>query len=276
VKTAQLRAAGLDTAAVTKRVAAGRLHRRYRGVYAVGHAALSREGEFLAAVFWAGDGAALSHLAAAELLRLRRRRASLIDVLGPRRRRAENGVRLHRTRNLDLRDVTTHRGIPVPTIPRLLVDLTDVLIAHELTNVIHEAAFRGRFSLTATHDAMQRANGRHNLAVLERAIAMHLGGSAGLKSGNERALLSLLEDLPEPLVNTRLHGFEVDFHWPGLKLAVEVDGPGHARPRTKRDDAKRDATLEAAGYTTLRFTDDDLDHRPAWVATAIRSAFLPG
>ena len=51
--------------------------------------ALSREGQFLAAVLWAGEGAALSHLAAAELWEVRRYRASLIDVVAPKWRPAE-------------------------------------------------------------------------------------------------------------------------------------------------------------------------------------------
>jgi hypothetical protein len=57
----QLFALGLDTSAVAKRVARGTLHRRYRGVYVVGQPTLSPEGEWLAAVFAAGPGAALSH-----------------------------------------------------------------------------------------------------------------------------------------------------------------------------------------------------------------------
>jgi hypothetical protein len=275
VRSRQLRALGLDASAVRKRVKAGRLHLKHRGVYSVGHAVLSREGEWLAAVFGAGDGAALSHLSAAELWQVRRYRASLIAVVAPARRRLA-GVHVHTYRHLDPRDVTTYRGIPVTTIPRLLVDLSDVLIAHELTNVIHEAAFRSRFSLAATRDAMARANGRHNLDVLQHAIDMHLNGSAGLKSRPERAVLAMVQDLPKPLVNADLDGFEVDFHWPARKLAVEVDGPGHARPRTTRDDARRDRTLAAAGYTTLRFTDEDIAHRPAEVARVIRGHLKEG
>ena len=72
VRTSDLRAAGLGTSAVSKRRARGLLHRVYRGVYAVGHAALSREARWLAAVFAAGPGAALCGLAAAELWGLRR------------------------------------------------------------------------------------------------------------------------------------------------------------------------------------------------------------
>ena len=224
-------------------------------MYAVGHVALSREGQFLAAVLWAGEGAVLSHLALAELYQVRKYRASLIDVVAPKRGKADVGVRLRRARALDPRDVTTYRGIPVTTIARMLVDLTDVLDAYDLANVIHEAEFKHRFSERATRQAMQRANGRHNLHLLERALELRAAGSAGLKSRNEAAFLSMLKNLPEPLVNTKLHGIEVDFHWPEQKLVVEVDGPGHDRPRTKRDDAYKEAVLRNAGYEVVRIRD---------------------
>jgi very-short-patch-repair endonuclease len=41
-------------------------------------------------------------------------------------------------------------------------------------------------------------------------------------------------------------------------LVIEIDGPGHDRPRTRREDEARDATLTAAGYAVLRLTPDDL------------------
>ena len=41
---------GLGSSAISRWVAAGKLHRRHHGVYTLGHTALSREGEFLAAV----------------------------------------------------------------------------------------------------------------------------------------------------------------------------------------------------------------------------------
>ena len=46
----QLRELGLSATAVRSRVAAGRLHRIHRGVFAVGTPALSAEGRWLAAV----------------------------------------------------------------------------------------------------------------------------------------------------------------------------------------------------------------------------------
>ena len=61
----QLLECGLSVAAISRWVSAGRLHRIYPGVYAVGHAALSTEGILLAAILYAGPGAALSHASAA-------------------------------------------------------------------------------------------------------------------------------------------------------------------------------------------------------------------
>ena len=94
-------------------------------------------------------------------------------------------------RTLDPRDVTTHNGIPVTTVHRTLVDLADDLTPHQLANVIHEAAYRGRFVEAAVRDAMGRVFGRRKLHVLERAIELHHAGSAGTKSAGEDAFLTL-------------------------------------------------------------------------------------
>jgi very-short-patch-repair endonuclease len=253
----QLLALGLTSGAITKRVRAGRLHRVHRGVYAVGHERLSEEGQWMAAVLAAGDGAALSHLSAGVLWKAWRRKVTGIDVIGPARRQVK-GVRVHTYRKLDPRDVTVYRGIPVTTVARTLVDLTDVLTEHQLANVIHEAAFRRRFSARATRAAMERANGRTNLERLERALRLNAQGSAGTKSDLEDHFLAhLIEQGHEPpLVNaavqTPTRQFEVDFVWPDRKLCVEVDGSGHERPRTKKEDHQRDRALKQAGYQVIR------------------------
>ena len=273
----QLLAVGLPRQAVARRVARGALHPRHRGVYSLGPAPLSREAQFLAAVLGAGEGSALAGLSLAELRGCIRYRARLIAVVSPRLRTLV-GVQIHRYRSIDPRDLTTFHGIPVTTVARMLVDLTDVLTPQELANVIHEAAFRGLFSELATRDAMARANGRHKLHVLEEALAIHAAGGAGFRSKAERAFHALIRP-EEPLVNTKLLGEEVDCRWPREQLVVEIDGPGHARPRARRDDANRDRRLRAAGYTVLRFTDKDVYERPeavrqrtAAVLASIRAA----
>ena len=245
---------GLTSGAITKRVRAGTLHRVHRGVYAVGHQRLSERGAFMAAVLAAGDDAALCGLSAAALWQAWRRKVREIHVLVPRHRRAQPGFRLHLTRSVHTSDVTLHDAIPVTTMARTLVDLTDTLTPHQLANVIHEAAFRNRFNRTATLAAMARANGRRNLH--RTRPGSRPPTARARKSDLEDRFLSLIADLPQPKVNTKIAGLEVDFAWDDL--IVEIDGPGHERPRTRREDARRDAILQAACYSVLRLTPHDL------------------
>ena len=94
----------------------------------------------MAAVLAAGDGACLCDLSAAVLYRTSRFQAPIPHVLVPRRHRPIEGIVLHSYRRLDPLDVTVCRGIPVTTVARMLVDLSDVLTAHQLANVIYQAA----------------------------------------------------------------------------------------------------------------------------------------
>lgn len=176
------------------------------------------------------------------------------EILVPRRHRPILGVCLREARSLDPRDVTTFKGIPCLTVPRLLIDLSDSLIAEELTALIHQAAYLHLLDLPALQQAIQRANGHHNLATLEQAIEDWLDGSAGTRSRGEvafrRAVAAL--GLPRPLTNRKVEGIEVDFHWPARKLVLELDGPNHLRPPNRAGDAARDPKLIAAGWTVLR------------------------
>src|SRR3954471_22324757 len=108
---AQLGALGLGDTAVTKRAAAGRLHRVHRGVYAVGHRVLPARGAWMAATLACGTGAVLSHISAAALWEIRSSDAVIVDVTVPtaggRRRR---GLSIHRDPRLEPGDVTTRHG----------------------------------------------------------------------------------------------------------------------------------------------------------------------
>src|SRR3954470_14474529 len=79
----QLAALGLTRRAREMRIAQQRLVVVHRGVYAVGHGELTERGRFRAAVWAAGERAALSHLAAARLLGLWERDVRRIDITVP-------------------------------------------------------------------------------------------------------------------------------------------------------------------------------------------------
>lgn len=209
----------------------------------------------MAAVLAAGEGAVLSHLAAAVHWRMWRRKITGIDVTVPGQRRPRAGFKTHRCRSLDPRDTTIYQGIPITTPARTLVDLAGILTTHQLANVIHEAAFRNRFDESATRQAMARAPGKP-LSTLHAALQAHAEGSAGTRSELEDRFLASWQG-PAPRVNTKLHGIEVDFHWPGQDLVVEIDGPGHERPRTRQEDAQRDEELRRAGTTVVRIPSAD-------------------
>ena len=145
-------------------------------------------------------------------------------------------------------------GIRVTTVARMCVDLTDELDPYQLAYVIYRAEYWHIFNLKATKAAMERANGRHNLHVLERALELNASGSAGTRSGKEDAFRRRQAD--EPLVNVKVDGIEVDFHWPDDKRIVEVDGVHHNRRATRREDARRDERLTARGWRVERVQND--------------------
>ncbi len=54
-----------------------------------------------------------------------------------------------------------------------------------------------------------------------------------------------------------LLGCIVDFACPEKRLVVELDGSQHALPHHRDPDRQRDAALATAGWTVLRFWNDD-------------------
>ena len=105
----QLVALGLGDDAVDGRLARGRLHPLHRGVYAVGHAKLTREGACLAAVKACGPTAVLSHYSAAALYELVRWHDRYPEVTA-KTMPVHSGIRVYRSQTID---ATHHNGIPI-------------------------------------------------------------------------------------------------------------------------------------------------------------------
>ena len=86
---------------IGERARRGRLIRLHRGVYAVGHAKLRREGHWIAAVLAVGPGAVLSHRDAAGLHDLRPANHARTDITTTAHPTNLPGICVHRTRSLD-------------------------------------------------------------------------------------------------------------------------------------------------------------------------------
>jgi predicted transcriptional regulator of viral defense system len=138
----QLAALGLTPQHIAYRIDIGRLIRIYRGVYAVGHPRLTREGRWMGAVLTCGPRAVVSHADAAAHWELMPARGVLIDVTTPVRSGRQpdrRRIRLHRTGTLTSDEVTVHDAIPVTTAARTLLDLASILRPRELEGAIAQA-----------------------------------------------------------------------------------------------------------------------------------------
>jgi very-short-patch-repair endonuclease len=77
-------------------------------------------------------------------------------------------------------------------------------------------------------------------------------------------------------VNTRLNGYETDFHWPQAKLVVEVDGWEYHEERAQfEEDRRRGLDHRAAGWEVIRVSAWQVFSEQGRVAAAVRSALVP-
>jgi very-short-patch-repair endonuclease len=107
-------------------------------------------------------------------------------------------------------------------------------------------------------DALAAARtGHRGAGRLRCALREHDVGTTLTRSELEERFLALCRahDLPQPRVNARVAGLEVDFLFKPEGLVVETDGWRYHRTRQAFErDRRRDAALTRAGYRTLRFT----------------------
>jgi very-short-patch-repair endonuclease len=268
ISRAQLLAIGLGESGVDRRVRAGRLHRLHRGVYAVGHPRLTREGRFMAAVLACGPGAVLSHGSAAIHWGLPWRENKWTDVTVPtpggrRRRRL---VVVHRAR-IEPNERTTKDGIPVTSPSRTMIDLADYGRRRPVERALDEAAY-----LHLDVSALQPRQGRRGSGVVAELLARHDPGATRTRSDMEEIFLALCVEhgLPKPAVNADVEGYEGDFVWRRERLIIETDGHGaHGTRAAFEADRVRDAELVAAGWRVVRVTYRRLLTTPQAVATQL-------
>ncbi|HEV2774246.1 MAG TPA: type IV toxin-antitoxin system AbiEi family antitoxin domain-containing protein, partial [Solirubrobacteraceae bacterium] len=217
----QLMAAGIDSEQIKRWLADGRLRAVHRGVYALGHNAPSMHAAYLAAVLAGGDGARLSHAPAAHLFELTRAKRPpppeiTVPTLDHRRR---PGIVIHRVARLHPHDATIRDGIPITSVPRVLLDLAPRLAPPDLARACHEAWVHHRTTPIHVDACIARNPHKPGIAKLRRA----LGADVRL-SDLEDAFLILLRQhgLPLPRTNIDRHGDKVDCHWPQHGLTVEL------------------------------------------------------
>ena len=249
-------------ASVDHRIRNGRLRRLHHGVYAVGHEAIQLRGRLAAGLLVAGPGAALSQRTAAGLLRLLPLPPHLVEITTTKTRpRDRQGLVFHRATTLQAH---WRHDLPVTTPMRTLLDLAATRPRLEVERACSEALVLK----LVTETQLEQQEGRG--AALLRQLASD--GVAPTRSELERRFLRAVSraGLPRPRINELLGRHRVDFHWPGERLVVEVDGwRFHGHRLAFERDRTRDVELQLLGYTVVRFTWRRLRDEPAAVAARV-------
>ncbi len=221
VNRPQLLDAGITQAEIRSRLRSGSLLPEYRGVYRVGHRALSMESRYLGAVWACGHGALLSGRAAAQLLALTNGPPPPPEVIAPVLRRVP-GVITRRYRKLHADDATLYRRIPVTSVPRTLVDLAAVLDLEDLARECHEAGVKHDTTPAQVDAALRRRPGAKDAAKLRSIMS---GEVQVALSKLERRFRDLLRTarLPIPVMNKVAGERRVDCRWPDHRLTVELN-----------------------------------------------------
>ena len=272
IARAQLAGLGLGRGAIDHRLAVGRLHPVHRGVFAVGHAVLSRHGVWMAAVLAAGPGAVLSHRSAAALWGIRDTARARPEV-SVARRCERPGVDAHRV-TLAEDEITAERGIPVTTPARTLLDLAGQLTPQQLERAIHETEYRRLASPLSLDALLTRHRGRPGTAALKRIVERGALGLDITKSELETEFLAFLDahDLARPKVNELIGAYTVDALWPQPRLVVELDSrQAHQTARAFEQDRARDRDLQVQGYRIVRITYRQLHEDGPTIAAQLRT-----
>ena len=258
VTWAELREAGLEEDEIRLRLRRGTLIRVHRGVYRVGHCAPSLEATYMAAVKACGEDALLSGFAGAYLYLLIKGSPPEPEVTAPKDRIVD-GVTTHWARaGIDELDVARHRGIPVTSVARTLVDIAGRLGDEQLARACHEAAVRFNTKPEQVNAVLER---RPRTKGAKRLKAILDGDTPTSLSKLESVFIALLRknNLPLPTTNERVDSHRVDCRWPEHKLTVELDSYAFHNTRYSwQQDRKRDSAARRRGDRILRYIWEDL------------------
>ncbi|HVW16853.1 MAG TPA: hypothetical protein VHB30_01265 [Solirubrobacteraceae bacterium] len=152
-----------------------------------------------------------------------------------------------------------HRGIPVTSVARTLLDLAGLLPLGELEAAVASALRRPGFDAGRVEDMVRRGRGHRGVGRLAALVAAE---PKVTRSALERRFLALVRraGLPEPETNTWItlgagEEWQLDALWRAQRVSVELDGwESHRTRRQFERDRLRSAAMQAAGYRHVQLT----------------------
>jgi hypothetical protein len=254
ITRSQLLALGLGDKGMRYRATTGLLYRVHRGVYSVGRPPVTPFEHAAAAVLACGSGAGLSHGSAMTLWGYWKRWDRPFEVIVPGDRRTP-GIKIHRSRTLSRRDLTTQLGIRVTAPARTVLDIAPRLDDKALTRAVNNAR-HAYLTLGAMAELLDRCP-THPGAARVAAVLLRPGGPTDSGWEDDFPAFCKRFDLPEPLMAAKIGRYTVDALFVKERVIIELDGYRyHSDPATFRSDRVRDRDHLADGYVTVRITWD--------------------
>jgi len=209
--------------------------------------------------------AVASHGSAAYLWGLYRYSPETIDVTAPIRRRATREFRVHFSSILAPEDRDERGGIPVTSLPRVLLDLAIRARADQLDRLLERAEELELLDLHAVEDVLDRAGGHRGRGRLRGALALYQPDPSFTRSRFEKSFRRrvITAGLPTPSMNFNAEGYELDAYWPELRFAVELDlFETHGTRGAFERDHLRQEELKLLGVEMIRVTRPRFQREP--------------
>jgi very-short-patch-repair endonuclease len=273
----QLRELGWTERQIERATAKGMIFRIRHRVYRLAGAPVVWEQAVLAAILGACCRAVISHATAAAVWQLlySDRHTAGIHITAERPVRLK-GVTTHHGRISD-EECTRHRGIPVTTPERTIMDLAGVLTERQLAECVDDALRRRLVRLKRLRDLVTRAaasrRGRRLLAPLHKVLADRLPGYRPDDSEFETRMNAEWTRLGLPTAERQYrvkcgnNSYRLDLALVDPKIGVEWDSFRHHGTRSGMDgDSDRVADLTAEGWIIISFT---WNTKPERIARAI-------
>ncbi len=167
-------------------------------------------------------------------------------------------------------DVGLYDRIPVTSPAQTLIDLAADGDRITVERMVDEADRLDLISPPELRIELDRHPGQRGVARLKTWLDRRTFRLT--RSRLERLFLPLARDvgLPVPETKVWVNGFEVDFFWPDLLFVVETDSLRHHRtPAQQTRDHRRDQAHAVAGFTSLRFTHEQVRYEPEYVRAVL-------
>lgn len=264
----------------------GMVERLHRGVYRFTSTPETWKAQLMAAVLAAGEGAVVSHEAAADLLGITRvPRPEQPVVTRPDTTTCTiRDVTVHRTRKLERHDWRLVDGIPCTTGARTLIDLAATVDRAEITAITDEAVCRRAVRRDWLYRrALAAKNGRTGVGNIIRIAKPDAEGEfwSWLERRFDEGVVQAFA-LPVPAYNAAVVDETgrvgvADAWWCDPRVVVELLGLAfHSLPAERQRDMDRRNRYALARIIPLEFTWEDVVKRPEHVAGQIRQALTRG